>query len=215
MQLSAPRAHFYQGKAFQSVAPGRAIPPRVCRQVPIKPTAKIPGVEQATAALKTYRAVSNLPSWVTTVAFTAFQVLPKITHNPLPFVPDSSLLFNLLAWYTLLYAGTSLFNRKVPAGVGARGRACSCVHARMVWKGTKTPDTRGSPTLPTPSLHPQLEFDGVGTVIGPAYLAVQAMGGLGSFLSPLNVATALFGVFLSYRLPVRTRERAALPAQGS
>lgn len=120
MQLSVPQTRILHGKAFQPGPLGRTSPPRIRRQVPIRPTAKIPGIEQATAALKTYRAVSNLPSWVTTVAFTAFQVLPKITRNPIPFVPDSNLLFNVLAWYTLVYAGTSVFHRKVTAGRGWR-----------------------------------------------------------------------------------------------
>lgn len=42
-------------------------------------------------------------------------------------------------------------------------------------------------------------MDAVGSVVGPAYLAVQALGGFG--LSRLAVASAAFGLLLAWDLP--------------
>lgn len=42
-------------------------------------------------------------------------------------------------------------------------------------------------------------FDRVGSAIGPAFLAINALGGLGGNISPFEAATVGFGAFMVSR----------------
>ena len=63
----------------------------------------------------------DVGSWITTGTFAAAQLLPQLTGRSLPFPLDANALFTILAWYTLLYAGTSLVQQKDGMPCAERG----------------------------------------------------------------------------------------------
>ena len=53
------------------------------------------------------------------------------------------------------------------------------------------------------TLLPEQNAETETAVVGAAYLAVKYVGNIGSSIGPLQVVTALFGVYQSLEMPVR------------